>query len=166
MNEHEEKKEEVLNKVGRPTDYNEEILTKTREYISLCEDSIEDYQKSFGKTDTYERIVKVKLPSIEGLAVFLKVGRPTIYDWEQKHPEFSYILEELRAKQAEALLNNGLSGDYSPVIAKLILSKHGYKEQTDITTDGKAINIVFDPAFNKNGTPQQTETDSTESQTL
>lgn len=131
-----------MTRTGRPIEYTEDIITKTNEYIDECVDEYEDYHKTRGeKSDSYDRIVRVKLPTIEGLAVYLDVARSTIYEWEKTYKDFSDTLERLKAIQAERLLNNTLSGDYNPMIAKLILNKHGYKEEskTDITSNGNTI---------------------------
>jgi hypothetical protein len=109
---------------GRPTDYSKSILKKTEDYIESCQD-IEVKKGLFTK-------LKVRLPTIEGLAVCLKVHRDTIYQWEKEYPEFSDILEQLRAKQAERLLNMSLSGDYNSTIAKVLLTKHGYHDKQEI----------------------------------
>lgn len=127
---------------GRPTDYSPDMVIKTREYIASCQDKIEEYHKTRGdKSDSYDRIVRVKLPTLEGLAVHLGINRDTIYAWRKVHQEFSDVIDELLAKQAQELINNGLSGDYNPTIAKVLLSKHGYTEktETDITTAGEKI---------------------------
>lgn len=119
---------------GRPKEYTDEVIKKTRDYIDQCVDEEEEFHKTRGeKSDGYDRLIRVKLPTIEGLAVHLKVNRDTIYDWETKYPEFSDILGELRAIQADRLLNNGLSGDYNPVIAKVLLTKHGYRDSQEVT---------------------------------
>lgn len=128
---------------GRPTIYNETILQKTREYIDSCEDVMDEFHKTRGnKTDSYERVVKVKVPTIEGLAVYLKINKDTIQDWrsQDSKKEFSVLIEELLQKQADRLINNGLSGTYNPTIAKVLLTKHGYREGTELTgKDGNAI---------------------------
>src|ERR1044071_2612426 len=122
---------------GRPPEYNDEIPIKAREYLESCED--EEYQvtKYEGEKSTgFETKVRVKLPTIEGLALYLKIHKDTIYEWEKakneddslKYPEFSDVISELRAKQARELVNKGLSGDYNPTIAKVLLAKHGYKD--------------------------------------
>lgn len=118
---------------GRPTEYNESILKMATEYIDSCEDELID--RISGQSDSftkYEQKLKVKIPTIEGLARYLKIHRDTVYEWEKEHPEFSDILEDLRAKQADRLLNNGLSGDYNPTIAKVLLTKHGYTDKQEI----------------------------------
>lgn len=129
------------NKVGRPTTYNEEILTKTEQYIKNCIDQEIEFHKTRGeKSDSYERIVKVNLPTIEGLALYLNVARSSIYLWIDEHKDFSDIIEKLQAKQAEMLINSGLSGSYNPTIAKVLLTKHGYREGNEVTgKDGEKL---------------------------
>ena len=129
---------------GRPTDYlGEETIKLVREYIDSCKDEIvprlkqENGEKGYVM---YENRLRVKLPSIEGLAVYLKVARSTIYEWEKTYSEFSDILDELKARQAEVLLNNGLSGDYNSTITKVILTKHGYVEKNAVEHSGEIKN--------------------------
>jgi hypothetical protein len=129
---------------GRPTSYSPEIIPLTEEYLEKCQDAEDEFHSTRGeKSDGYQRILRVKLPTIEGLAVHLGVDRKTIYEWESVHKEFFHIIERLRTKQAEALINNGLSGDYNPVISKVLLTKHGYieKKETDITSKGESLAV-------------------------
>lgn len=130
---------------GRPTIYNEEILTKTEEYIISCEGGYEVQTRPKivdgihkGEED-YSKIV-AKVPTIEGLAYYLGINKDTIYTWRKEKPEFSELIERLLAKQANELINKALTGDYNPVIAKVLLTKHGYREGTDITTNDKDLN--------------------------
>lgn len=128
--------------MARPTDYNQEIVQKSKEYLDRCIDQEYDWTKSSGdKSTSYEHRVKVKLPSVEGLARYLGVARSAVYVWAERHQEFKDILEDILAEQAERLINNGLSGDYNSTISKLILTKHGYsdKSETDLTTKGKEL---------------------------
>lgn len=118
---------------GRPTIYNEGIVTKAQEYLDSCED--ETVQVVTGESEkftSYKEKVIVKIPSIEGLAHFLKIHKDTIYEWEQIHAEFSDVINALRVKQAERLINCGLSGSYNAYIAKALLSKHGYHDKSEI----------------------------------
>jgi hypothetical protein len=101
--------------VGRPSKYTEELLTKAAGYVAYA------YSED-------------KLPSIEGLALYIGVKRSTIYDWA-KQPEkeaFSDILENILAHQAEALINKGLKGEYNSTITKLILTKHNYSDKQEM----------------------------------
>ena len=122
---------------GRPLEYSREHLKKAEEYLLACED--EETEKSSGDKTVYG--IKVKIPTKGGLARYLGVSRDTLYDWSSKYEEFSYIMEQVSAEQEERLINNGLSGDYNPTIAKVLLTKHGYhdKVDSDITTKGDKI---------------------------
>tara|TARA_R110000868_G_scaffold407688_1_gene689373 strand:- start:560 stop:994 length:435 start_codon:yes stop_codon:yes gene_type:complete len=121
---------------GRPIEYNEGLIEKTKQYLDLCEDEIMEYHKTRGdNSNSFERIINVKLPSIEGLALYLGIHKDTIYDWCKKYPNFSDVIDQLRAKQAQTLINKGLSGDYNSTIAKVLLTKHGYREGMDVVTE-------------------------------
>jgi hypothetical protein len=102
------------------------------------------------KSDTYERLIKVKLPTIEGLAIYLGVARKTLYSWEKEYPIFAAALDRVRAEQLQRLIDSGLSGDYNPVIAKLMLShNHGMREKSDITSDDKPLNTFSDDQIDR-----------------
>jgi len=128
---------------GRPTIYSDEILIKTQEYIDLCEDEEVDQVVGMSAkgTELYKNKLKVNLPTIEGLAYHLNINKDTIYEWCKVHGGFSDVIDNLRAKQARELVSKGLSGDYNPTIAKVLLSKHGYseKQEVDVTTQGEKI---------------------------
>jgi hypothetical protein len=115
---------------GRPTIYNEEILKNTRKYISNCEDLDEDKDNGIK--------AKVNLPTIEGLAYELKINKDTINEWrkDEDKKEFSVLIDELLAKQARQLVNCGLAGTYNSTIAKVLLTKHGYREGIENTGEG------------------------------
>ncbi len=114
--------------MARPTIYTEEYITKVKEYIDSCVDDVEKK--------------KVRLPSIEGLAVYLDINKDTIYAWCEVNKEFSDVIDSLRANQANKLLENGLSGAYNPTIAKVLLTKHGYREGTELDLGGKSNPIL------------------------
>ena len=100
---------------GRPTKYNPEILEKARAYI--------DNYGEFGDV----------IPSVAGLSLVLQISRETVYDWakQEEKQEFSYILQDILAKQESLLVNNGLDGEFNSNITKLVLGKHGYHEKVD-----------------------------------
>jgi hypothetical protein len=146
-------------KVGRPTDYSEEILKLAREYVDSCADEIgeilESENEKTGRNRFTQKLV-VKLPKVEGLCLYLGIARSTAYEWAKIHEEFSDILEEINQIQADRVINEALAGNYNPMIAKLLLGKHGYKESSDVTSDGHAINYLLvkflqDDKGNSNG---------------
>jgi hypothetical protein len=106
--------------MARPTKYDEQILIDTADYIENHAD--------------YDDLV----PSVAGLAYYLKVGKSTIYDWskEEDKEEFSDMLAQILVKQEKMLLSGGLSSAMSGTIVKLMLSKHGYSDssKTDHTS--------------------------------
>lgn len=110
---------------GRPTEYSQDILDKAQEYL-----------ENLPETE--------KVHSLEGLAEYLGITRPTIYDWESQEDKkgFSYIVNRIRQVQAKTLINNGLDNKFNPSITKLMLTKHGYtdKQEVDVTTQGEKIN--------------------------
>lgn len=117
---------------GRPTKVTPELISKAWEYV-----------RQTGEF-SYQLV-----PTIEGLSLAIKVDRTTIYDWEKNdaNAEFSNIVKELRASQAEKLIQNALLGRYNPMIAKLMLSKHGYVErtETDVTSAGEKLGANIEP---------------------
>lgn len=129
---------------GRPTKYSKTILAETRKYIDSCVDESYSVVKSQSKRGkSLENRLRVKLPTIEGLAFRLKVNKTTIYEWRKEYPEFSNLIGELLALQAERLVNEGLAGNYNATIAKVLLTKHGYREGTEVT--GDAGRSLFQP---------------------
>ena len=76
------------------------------------------------------------IPSVVGMALYLGVGVRTLHDWkEQDRQGFSHILEQCLAKQHKITLNGGLKNEFNANICKLLLGKHGYKDQAE--TDNK-----------------------------
>jgi len=150
-------KNAVGNKGGRPTkwnceDHNGDTLDKTREYLESCVDkgrsftreeipALEGKENEKKEYELVEHKAKVNIPSVQGLAAFLKVSGDTLYEWavnddgvltEKERIEFSDTLEELKNIQGNRLISKGLSGDYNPTIAKLLLSSnHGMAEKTE-----------------------------------
>jgi hypothetical protein len=119
---------------GRPTDFNDQVLQDACNYVKeFCNDEEKQVVTGQGESFTkYETKLVVKLPSVEGLALYLEVSRSTVYLWQKQHKEFSDIIETLLQKQAQVLINKGLSGDYNPTIAKVLLTKHGYTDKQEI----------------------------------
>lgn len=126
---------------GRPTKYKgEETLKLAEEYIQECKDEFEEVVESINEKTGRERFKQrliVKLPKAEGLALRLGVSRKILYDWAEKYPKFRDILERINSIQADRVINMALAGNYNPLIAKLLLGKHGYSEKQEVEHSGK-----------------------------
>lgn len=95
--------------------------------------------------------IKVNLPTIKDFAVnHLKVPYTTMHQWSLTDDKFANALEKIKAEQMQRLIDYGLSGDYNPVIAKLILiNNHDMKDKTDITTDDESLNTFNDEQISR-----------------
>lgn len=113
---------------GHPTDYTDSTCDEAEEYLTSCVD-----KKGL-----------VNIPTSEGLARHLGVSRKTLYNWAENHDEFLHILEQLNQNQVIKLISNGLSGKYNSTIAKLVLAKHGYKDQVGLSGEGEGSPIKID----------------------
>lgn len=71
------------------------------------------------------------VPSVEGMALYLKVSRSTVKLWASQDDRFSATVEEVKSIQARKLINMGLSGEFNSSITKLLLNNHGYTEKTE-----------------------------------
>lgn len=109
---------------GRPTDLNQELIDRAKEYLPTC--------------------ISI-MPTIEGLALYLRVHKDNIYEWckhnDDLGSQFSDVFEEIKNTQGMRLINGGLYNRLNPTITKLMLSKHGYIEKTatDLTNNGKDL---------------------------
>ncbi len=108
-------------KLGRPTDYGEEILEKAHAYILQFTDK---------ETIPEDEVI----PSIEGLALYIDMARSTLYEWDGQEGKevFSDIMETLRSLQGRTLLSGALTNKLNANISKAILSRHGYSEKTEV----------------------------------
>lgn len=112
--------------MGRPSEYSQEILEKTKDYI------------------INHRIYNDEVPSIAGLSIHLDVARKTIYNWADKeeNEDFLYTLEKLLEKQEQLLLSGGLKSTMNSTIVKLMLANRGYSDRVDQTSGGKEIGVL------------------------
>lgn len=136
-------------KIGRPTKYKPEYCQKVDDYLAENQDEEFQVVKQTNPEKGYEMFdnkLKVRLPTVEGFAMYIGVPKRTLYEWRDAHKEFSHSLEKIVEEQRSRLLNMGLSGDYNSTIAKLILSSnHGMAEKsenkTELSLDG--VEITF-----------------------
>lgn len=121
------KKIQKANKVGRPTKYNDGMIDRANDYIQSC-----------GREST-------ELPTIEGLALTLQVDDTTLLSWAEKNPKFLATIKNLKFKQKNQLINDGLYGgkEINAAMAIFLLkANHGM-----IETERKEITGVNGQPF-------------------
>lgn len=110
----------------KPTTYTPEVVERVYQYL-------DEYQ---AQGDA--------IPSVAGLASYLKKSRRTLYLWksvtddegELLYPDYVQALDDVMSAQERALLNGGLTGDLTASIVKLALGQHGYSDRVDQTVSG------------------------------
>lgn len=100
----------------RPTDYNPDILASALNYL-----------------ENFKELGDV-VPTVAGMACEIGVSRETIYAWakDETKPEFSDILMRVMEKQERNLVNGGLAGGFNPAVTKMMLTKHGYSDKSEV----------------------------------
>lgn len=124
---------------GRPTIYDPiKTIAAAEAYLASCEkDDIEEFHKHrTGKKGigSFDRILHVNLPTLEGLALHLKVNRDTIYSWKDDptKPDFSDICERLLLLQAQKLQKGAVSGQYNASVSTMLLARQGIKAVQEV----------------------------------
>lgn len=140
------------NNGGRPTKQTLDIVQSARSYLAECNDQYQTILKGLSDGKKVEEFqYQVSLPSIAGLARWFNVSRECIYEWQKSNIEFSDICSEILAEQEKRLINGGLAGIYNSNITKLLLTKHGYTDKADITSDGESFVPVLVKFIGENG---------------
>ncbi|GAI03151.1 unnamed protein product [marine sediment metagenome] len=104
---------------GRPTKYKPEYST---------EDFLDGYIKAC--------LRKKMLVSLCGLACYVNVCEDTLQEWGKVHPKFSVSMAKINQISKNMLLNKGLISEYSPNMARFVLSaNHGMAERTETKHD-------------------------------
>jgi hypothetical protein len=104
-------------RVGRPTKFNEGYYAKIDEYLSTCNRE------------------QTKLPTVEGLALFLGINIDTIYEWSKRYPQFSEYLKKLASQQKQQLIDDGMYGgkEVNASMAIFLLKAiHGLKDSQPV----------------------------------
>lgn len=134
---------------GRPTNYNPTFV-----------DEIQNYIASTGREQT-------KLPTLEGVALWLGISYDALEDYRVKYPEFSGALAKISLLQKEQLINDGIYGgkEVNSTIVKLLLqNNHGMKERNDVTSNDDKIEpiqvIIKDYGAGNNPSAKATRSDT------
>ena len=113
-------KELVKNKTGRPTNYNKNFCVLASRYL-----------KEFQKDEP--------VPTIAGLACFLKIPRQKIYEYKGQYEEFRDIVDNLLSLQEKKLVAGSLNNKLNSKISALMLAKHGYKNEEIVENKSKVF---------------------------
>jgi len=110
--------------MARPTSYTVDVLAKAEDYIENCPDVV---------------------PTVVGLCLHIGIAKSTAYDWAtDENKEFSDILSHVSELQEKKLIVGGLTNEFNSAITKMMLTKHGYSDKTeieqDVTSGGKPLN--------------------------
>lgn len=102
-----------INKIGRPTKYNDDLQAQADEYIFK-----------------YKEVGDV-IPSRVGLCCYLGISKRVSYEWETIYPAFLHTLCSIEALQERTAINRGLDNTFNSAITKLILYNHGYSDKQE-----------------------------------
>lgn len=108
--------------VGRPTKYNEEVLSIAQFYVQQCQ---HDQQ----------------MPFIEELALALEVNEDTVVEWAKEHDEFSVAVKKLKMLQKLYLKKGALGKKLHPSLSIFLLkANHGMNEED--TAEQKPMEVI------------------------
>ena len=99
--------------MARPSEYKEEYIQVAEEYIKSCSREA------------------TEIPTVEGLALTIGVDADTIGNWGKEYPEFFGTIKELKDKQKNQLMQDGLYGgkEVNQAMAIFLLkANHGMVE--------------------------------------
>ena len=110
-------------RVGRPPKYDPEFHP---------DDIVAYFQEALNAIEAPERVVStsgivkyvqapVPPPTLAGYAAKIDVARETLWDWGQKHEEFSHATKRCKAIQEQVFLQMGALGAYAPSLTALMM---------------------------------------------
>lgn len=96
-----------MQKMGRPTKYDESMLLKAQAYVEKCQND-------------------EKMPYIEKLALLLDIHDDTIVEWSKEHEDFSATVNRLKMLQKLYLKEGSLEKKlHAPMALFLLQANHG-----------------------------------------
>jgi len=82
------------------------------------------------------------LPTISGLAIYLKVNRTYLYELASNNPELADIMETIELLQEEYCLTRGITNQANPIFSMFLLkSKHNFRDQPTNQVQNNYMNI-------------------------
>ena len=89
-----------------------------------------------------------KLPTLEGLAIYLGVSIKTVEKWkgEPEKEDFIGVCDAILTEQTEELIQGSFEKETAaPHMSKLLMTKQGYTEKTQHEVESKKLIIKVDP---------------------
>jgi hypothetical protein len=124
-------------KKGRPTDYKRDLVIP----------QVQEYLNTTGREQT-------KLPSIEGLALYLNKSKQTLYNWSELFPEFMDAIKKIELLQKEELINAGFYGGREINASMgifLLKANHKLSDQSNNINIENKVMIIPSELANKYG---------------
>lgn len=118
---------------GRPSLYKPEYIEKMLDFFRRDYTMVVDNKRE-----------ACNFPSIARFAVNIGVNKSTIYEWADKHPQFSVALKKCKEMQEDIIVNNSLKGSYNANFAQFLLKNNfAYKDKHEVEQKTE-IKIVLD----------------------
>ncbi len=134
-------------KVGRPPKYRpdhhpEDIVA----YFQASLDAIEEPERVESPQGGVKHVqAPVPPPTLAGYAAKIGVCRETLWEWGQKHEEFSDAAKRCKAIQEQVFLHMGALGAYAPSVMILMMKNlHGWMDKVEQKHTGGAVVLQFD----------------------
>ena len=109
--------------LGRPTKYNEQMLSKAQSYVQHCQNGEE-------------------MPFIEELALELDVNEDTVVEWAKTHVEFSATVKRLKMLQKLYLKKGALEKKLHPSLSIFLLkANHGMNEEEKVESEPLIVTV-------------------------
>lgn len=87
------------------------------------------------------------IPSVSGMALYIKCSRSSLYNYADDDTEFSDMLEMIKATQERGLINKGLKGEFNATIVKLMLANHGYSDKQELDHRSSDNSLIKKPTI-------------------
>jgi len=133
---------------GRPTKYTKTMVKKLIKYFSVepyREVEVKHFDQKTGKEwSTCEERAN-DTPTFGGFCASIDIHKDTMYEWRDKHKEFSDALKKAQSLMEQFLVINGNKGliqqPFAIFTAKNVL-KWADKQDLDIKSGGKALSVA------------------------
>jgi hypothetical protein len=144
-----------------------ELVQKAEGYVQWCEDNPLDTDEIIKDGVIVDFKKRLRLPSIQGLCVYLKVSHRTLGRWlaaasgEENNHNYNVelckgideVVALIETWQAATTIEQAMVKNYDSAFSRLLMAQHGWRDKTDVTTDGDKVQntsvVLTNPAINK-----------------